>query len=215
MLAPACLGRHVFFFSPLSCVHASFAFPPSSATVPSCVALPSVHAFVPFICVPIYSGFTGSASKTCSRCLLSQNIFSCIMPILQTCCCQISGGVMWAVHWPLYLNGQIGPGGNHSAQSKTTSALRRQWLGGCNRGPAAAKDTCATCSRCLAASSVPFPCLCPSSAQACSVMLVLQPFCSFDRARLPAVLPRQRYGRSRCQSGEVGGLQPNKRASLG
>ena len=36
-------------------------------------ALPSVHSLVPFICFPIYSGFTGSASKTCSRCLLSEN----------------------------------------------------------------------------------------------------------------------------------------------
>ena len=90
-----------------------------------------------------------SPSTLASRALLprrahavySRKTLACITPILQTCCCQISGGVMWAVHWPLYLNGQIGPGG------RTSSALRRQWLGGCNRGPAAAKDTCATCSR--------------------------------------------------------------------
>ena len=74
----------------------------------------------------------------------SRKTIACIMPILRTCCCQVSGGVMWAVHWPLNLNGQSG---NYSAQSRTSSALRRLWLGGCKRGPAAAKDTCATCSR--------------------------------------------------------------------
>ena len=65
-----------FMFPPLSCVHASFAFPPSTATVPSCVALPGVQFFVPFICVPISSGFMGSAFKKYSCCLLSQNFCS-------------------------------------------------------------------------------------------------------------------------------------------
>ena len=103
VLAPACLGRQVYV-SPLSCVHASFAFPPSSATVPSCVVSPvSTLSYLSSVSPSALASW--ALLSKCIHAVCSRKTLACIMPILQTCCCQISGRVMSVAHWPPYLNG--------------------------------------------------------------------------------------------------------------